>query len=51
MEIHALLIQTLLNQAKRSTYLETFKITTMNEDVEIAYMTLVEKDIEEIGDY
>ena len=51
MEIHAGMIETLLNQADRPKYLETFKLTTLNGDVQIAYMDLMSKEIEEVNDY
>lgn len=49
--IHAEMIDALLNQADRKKFLETLKVTTINEDVEIAYMQLIDKEIEEVRNY
>ena len=45
------MIDALLNQADRKKFLECLKITTINEDVEIAYMQLIDKEIEEVRNY
>lgn len=41
----------LLKQAPRKKYIERYLVTTRNEDVEIAYVKLIDRDILGITEY